>query len=45
MRKGCDMRDKTCRSHATPNINLSAKTVRELINAKNDRSYLQNDDQ
>ena len=45
MRKGCDMRDKTCRSHTTPNINVSAKTVRELINAKNDRSYLQYDDQ
>ena len=45
MTKRCDMRDKTCRSHITPNINLSAKTVRELINSKYDRSYLQYDDQ
>ena len=45
MRKECDMRDKTWRSRTTPKINLSAKTVRELINAKNDRSYLQYDDQ
>merc|ERR1711867_352102 len=45
MTKRCDMRDKTFSSHITPNINLSAKTVRELINSKYDRSYLQYDDQ
>ena len=38
MRKECDMRDKTWRSRTTPNINLSAKTMRELINSKYDRS-------
>ena len=37
IRKGCDVGDMTCRQHKTPNINLGAKTVRELINWKNDK--------
>ena len=33
------MGDMTCREHTTPNINLGAKTVRELINWKNEKIY------